>query len=137
MRNVLATMLLLFATSAMAGTNAGYEMGGRYARFDPVVSQHNQSGDLFRIEGHCQSSCTLFLGIRNVCIDRNATLLFHAAHDRSQNVSPPLTTHMLGAYNARLRNYVTANHYMDTLAFHSISGSDMIRMFGYRECPRK
>src|SRR5882762_3227188 len=87
MRNVLATMLLLFATSAIAGTNAGYEMGGRYARFDPVVSQHTQSGELFRIEGHCQSSCTLFLGIRNVCIDRNATLLFHAAHDRSQNVS--------------------------------------------------
>jgi hypothetical protein len=137
MRNVLATMLLLFATSAMAGTNAGYEMGGKYARFDPVVSQYNQSGELFRIEGHCQSSCTLFLSIRNVCIDRNATLLFHAAHDRSQNVSPSLTSHMLGAYNARLRNYVTANHYMDTLAFHSISGSDMIRTFGYRECPKK
>ena len=137
MRNVIAAMLLLLATSAMAGTNAGYEMGGRYARFDPVVSQYNQSGELFRIEGHCQSSCTLFLGIRNVCIDRNATLLFHAAHDRSQNVSPSLTSHMLGAYNARLRNYVTANHYMDTLAFHSISGSDMIRKFGYRECPKK
>jgi hypothetical protein len=137
MRNVLATMLLLFATSAIAGTNAGYEMGGRYARFDPVVSQHTQSGELFRIEGHCQSSCTLFLGIRNVCVDRNATLLFHAARDNSQNVSPSLTQHMLAAYNARLRNYVTANHYMDTLAFHSISGPDMIRKFGYRECPRR
>jgi hypothetical protein len=83
-------MLLLFATSAVAGNNAGYEYGGRYARFDPVVSQYNQSGQLFRIEGHCQSSCTLFLGIRNVCIDRNATLLFHAAHDRRGNPSPPL-----------------------------------------------
>jgi hypothetical protein len=137
MRNVLTAMLLLFATSAMAGNNAGYEMGGRYARFDPVVGQYNQSGEMFRIEGHCQSSCTLFLGIRNVCIDRNATLLFHAAHDNSQNVSPSLTQHMLAAYNARLRNYVTANRYMDTLAFHSISGSDMIRKFGYRECPKK
>jgi hypothetical protein len=136
-RNTLAAMLLLFATSATAGNNAGYEFGGRYARFDPVVSQYNQSGELFRIEGHCQSSCTLFLGIRNVCVDRNATLLFHAAHDRGGNPSPPLTTHMLDAYNARLRNYVTANRYMDTLAFHSISGSDMIRKFGYRECPRK
>jgi hypothetical protein len=136
-KNALAATMLLFTTAATAGNNAGYEFGGRYARFDPVVSQYNQSGELFRIEGHCQSSCTLFLGIRNVCIDRNATLLFHAAHDRSQNVSPSLTTHMLGAYNARLRNYVTANHYMDTLAFHSISGSDMIRKFGYRECPRK
>jgi hypothetical protein len=130
-------MLLLFATSAVAGSNAGYEYGGRYTRFDPVVSQYNQSGELFRIEGHCQSSCTLFLGIRNVCIDRNATLLFHAAHDRRGNPSPPLTTHMLDAYNGRLRNYVTANHYMDTLAFHSISGSEMTRKFGYRACPKQ
>jgi hypothetical protein len=136
-RSALVAMLLLFATPAISGTNAGYQMGGRYARFDPVVSQHNQSGELFRIEGHCQASCTLFLGIRNVCVDRNATLLFHAAHDRSRNVSPSLTSHMLGAYNARLRHYVTANHYMDTLEFHSISGGDMIRKFGYRECPKK
>jgi hypothetical protein len=137
MRYVVAIMVLLLPGSAMAGNNAGYEMGGRYVRFDPVVSQYNQSGELFRIEGHCQSSCTLFLGIRNVCVDRNATLLFHAAHDNSRNVSPSLTTHMLDAYNSSLRNYVTANHYMDTLAFHSISGRDMIQKFGYRACPGK
>jgi hypothetical protein len=136
-RCVIAAMLLLISTSAMAGNNAGFEMGGRYARFDPVVSQYNQSGELFRIEGHCQSSCTLFLGIRNVCVDRNATLLFHAAHDNNGNASPSRTTHMLAAYHASLRNYVTANHYMDTLEFHSIPGSDMIRKFGYRECPKK
>jgi hypothetical protein len=44
---------------------------------------------------------------------------------------------MLAAYNSSLRNYVTANHYMETLAFHSISGRDMIQKFRYRECPRK
>ena len=137
MRYMLIAVLLMFATPALSGTNAGYEMGGRYARFDPVVIQHNQSGELFRIQGHCQSSCTLFLGIRNVCIERNATLLFHAAHDNARNVSPSLTQHMLAAYNAGLRNFVTAHHYLDTLEFHSISGSDMIRKFGYRECPKK
>ena len=136
MRSAIVAMLLLFSTSAIAGNNAGYEMGGKYARFDPVVAQYNQSGELF-IEGHCQSACTLFLGIRNMCVDRNATLLFHSAHDNNRNVSPSLTTHMLGAYNSSLRNYVTANHYMDTLTFHSISGRDMIHKFGYRECPRK
>jgi hypothetical protein len=137
MRSALIAVLLAFTTPAMAGNKAGFEMGGRYARSDPVVRQHDQSGELFRIEGPCQSSCTLFLGIRNVCVDRNATLLFHAAHDRGRNVSPSLTSHMLGAYNASLRDYVTANHFMDTLAFHSISGRDMIRKFGYRECPKK
>jgi hypothetical protein len=137
MKSLVTAALLLFSTSAMAGSNAGYGMGGQFTRFDPVVSEYNQSGELFRIEGHCQSACTLFLGIRNVCVDRNATLLFHAGHDRNKNITASSTAHLLSAYNASLRDYVTANHYMDTLAFHSISGRDMIQKFGYRECPRK
>jgi hypothetical protein len=137
MKALIAAALLLFSASAMAGSNAGYGMGGQFTRFDPVVSEYNQSGELFRIEGHCQSSCTLFLGIRNMCVDRNATLLFHAGHDRNKNIMASATAHLLSAYNGRLRDYVTANHYLDTLAFHSISGRDMIRKFGYKECPRK
>jgi hypothetical protein len=50
---------------------------------------------LFTIDGHCQSSCTLFLTIRDVSVSRSATLLFHASHDRSGNVSPSNTVHML------------------------------------------
>jgi hypothetical protein len=137
-RGLIAVLALFVSAPAMAaGTTAGFEMGGRYRRFDPVVSQYNQSGELFRIDGHCQSSCTLFLAIRNVCISRSATLLFHAAHDRNGNASPANTEHMLAAYNPKLRDYLTSHHYMDTLAFHAISGTDMIRKFGYRECPRK
>jgi hypothetical protein len=117
MRNVIAATLLLFATSAMAGNNAGYELGGRFVRFDPVVSQYNFSGELFRIEGLCKSACTLFLSVRNVCVDRNAMLMFHAGHDTKRNITASATSHMLGAYNAKLRDYVMANHYMDTLAF--------------------
>jgi hypothetical protein len=137
-QTAVALMLLAAVHPALAaGTIAGFEMGGRYARFDPVVSQYNQSGELFRIDGHCQSSCTLFLAIRNVCISRGATLLFHASHDQNGNPSPSKTEHMLAAYNPQLREYVVSHHYMETLAFHAISGADMIRKFGYRECPRK
>jgi hypothetical protein len=134
---VAALSLLLVASPAIAaGSAAGFEMGGNYARFDPVVSQYNQSGELFRIDGHCQSSCTLFLAIRNVCVSRSATLLFHSAKDRSGAASPARTEHMLAAYNPRLRDYVVSHHYMETLDFHAISGRDIIQKFGYRECPR-
>jgi hypothetical protein len=136
MKSVITVMLMLLATSAFAGDNSGFEMGGRYGRFDPVVSQHNQSGELFRIRGHCQSSCTLFLAIRNVCVEPSAELLFHAAHDRAGNPSPELTRHMLAAYKPGLRQFVMSHHYMDTLEFHSISGGDIIRKFGYRACPK-
>jgi hypothetical protein len=135
MKKTIAALLLLFSAPVWAaGSSTPWAMGGNYSRFDPVVAQYNASGELFRIQGHCQSSCTLFLAIRNVCIEPSATLLFHSAHDRQRNPSPMLTQHMLAAYNAPLRNYVTSNHFMDTLAFHSISGRDMIRKFGYRQC---
>jgi hypothetical protein len=121
--------------SALAvGSSQPYGQGGWFEQFDPIVRQYNQSGEQFRIEGHCQSACTLFLGIRNVCIARSARLLFHAGHDRSRNISASATNHLMSAYNGKLRGYLVATHVMETLAFHTISGSDMISKFGYREC---
>ena len=137
MRIRLAAILLLISMPAMAGSSAGYGNGGRFTQFDPIVDYHNRTGELFRIEGHCQSACTLFLGIKNVCIDPGANLLFHAGHDRNRNINVSATQHFLNAYNSRLRAYLVANHYMDTLDFHAISGRDLIQKFGYRECRAK
>ena len=117
-----------------AGSSSAYGMGGQFSEFDPIVAQYNRSGEQFRIEGHCQSACTLFLAIRNVCIAPGAELAFHAGHDRVKNVTAWATSHMLNAYKPKLRSYVMANHFMDTLEFHTISGSEMIEKFGYRAC---
>ena len=74
---------LLTSIPALAvGSSQPYGRGGWFEQFNPIVRQYNQSGEEFRIEGHCQSACTMFLGIRNVCIVRSARLLFHAGHDR-------------------------------------------------------
>ena len=101
----------------------------------PVISQYNASGERFRIESHCQSACTMFLSIRNVCVTPGATLLFHAGGSMQKGIiSPSCTQQMLSTYNAALRQYVTDNHYMDTFAFHSISGSEIIKRFGYPAC---
>jgi len=67
-------------------------MGGNHWRFDPVASPYNQSGELLCIEGHCQSSFALFLAIRKVCINRSATPLFHADHDRTGAASPAIAS---------------------------------------------
>jgi hypothetical protein len=113
--------------------------GGQFPTFNAIISQYNQSGELFRIEGHCQSSCTMFLAIRNVCVDPDATLLFHAAltpRTMHQPPDPEKNQFMLSHYNAKLRNFVLANHYMDSFEFHAISGRDIIQRFGYRQCPQ-
>ena len=110
------------------------------AKFDAIIGQYNASGELFRIEGHCQSSCTMFLAIRNVCVDANANLLFHAslsARERDHAPYPEKNAHMASHYNSSLRAFVLANHYMDLFTFHPISGRDIIRKFGYRQCSKK
>jgi hypothetical protein len=131
MRAALALIMAFVSTSAMAaGSSEGYGGGGQPGPFLAIVQQYNQSGELFRIVGNCQSSCTLFLGIRNVCIEPGASLLFHAANN------PSNTALMRGSYNSRLSSYLDQHHALDTQEFIGISGIDMIRKFGYRRCPR-
>jgi hypothetical protein len=137
MKVLVGLVLTMISSAALAATSQGYGMGGWIEDFQPAIDRANASGELFRIQGHCQSNCTLFLGLRNVCVERSAQLLFHSGHDRQRNISAVSTNRMLSAYNASLRQYVVDNHYMDTLAFHAISGAAIIDKFGYRECPRK
>jgi hypothetical protein len=137
MRVLIGVAILSFLTAVPAfaiGSSQPYGRGGWFEQFDPIVRQYNQSGEQFRIEGHCQSACTVFLGIKNVCVTRSAQLLFHAGHDRQRNIKASATNHMMNHYNGKLRAYLTANRVMETLAFTTISGSDMIAKFGYREC---
>lgn len=126
-----------YADGSVSSLGMGY--GARdpaaFGRFLAVIQQYKASGERFRIDGHCQSACTMFLSIRNVCIAPGATLLFHAGGSMRKGIINPSTTQqMLGTYNAALRQYVTNNHFMDTFAFHPISGSEMIKRFGYPAC---
>ena len=43
---------------------------------------------------------------------------------------------MLNSYNAKLRNYLVSNGYVESFQFHTISGRDIIQKFGYRECKK-
>src|SRR5215469_11169518 len=88
---------------------------GEWPIFDAIVRQYNASRERFRINSHCQSACTIFLSIRNVCITPSAQLLFHAGGDPRTGIKHEWSTqHMLAAYKPALRRYVVQNHYMDT-----------------------
>jgi hypothetical protein len=123
-----AVIAAIAAMPAAAATSTPYAMGGRTKDFAVDVQKYRQSGERFRITGHCQSACTMFLALRNVCIEPSARLLFHAGN------TPDATRRMLNSYNGALRAYLTQRGAMDTPAFHTISGRDMIRRFGYRAC---
>jgi hypothetical protein len=117
------------------GMGMGAPDQAAFGRFLAVIQQYNASGERFRIDSHCQSACTMFLSIRNVCVTPGATLLFHAGGNMRKGILNPSTTQqMLSTYNAALRQYVSDNHFMDTFAFHPIPGSQIIRRFGYPAC---
>jgi hypothetical protein len=136
LRKILWLVLLSASAFSSAATFAQessmrFGMGGRTGQFGQVRQQMEATGQAFRIEGHCQSACTMFLKLRNVCVDPNAELLFHAGSNQKA------TQQMLNSYNGSLRSYLVANHYMETTTFHTISGQDIIRRFGYRACKPK
>jgi hypothetical protein len=128
-RICLTVLALCLAAPALAATSTPYSKGGRTKDFAVDVDQYRRSGELFRITGHCQSACTMFLSLRNVCIEPSARLLFHAAK------TPDGTRRMLNSYNSRLRGYLTERGIMQSPEFHTISGRTMISRFGYRACP--
>lgn len=136
---VCVTTLALGSSARADGSSLPYGRGGvPIPQMDQMIQEYNKKGELFRIEGGCRSSCTLFLAIRNVCVDPNATLEFHAYIGRpDQPVDPARNKRAASHYNSRLRSFVLANHYMDSWEFHAISGQDMIQKFGYRQCPGK
>ena len=117
------------ALPAIAATSTPYSKGGRTRDFAVDVQKYRQSGELFRIRAHCQSACTMFLSLPNACVEPSARLLFHTAK------TPQGTSDMINSYNGKLRAYLSARGAMDTPAFHTISGRDMISKFGYRRCP--
>jgi hypothetical protein len=126
-----------YADGSVSSLRMGYGAPSVYAfgQFQSVIQQYNASGERFRIDSHCQSACTMFLSIRNVCVTPGATLLFHAGGSRQKGIiSPYYTQQMLNTYNAALRRYVTDNHFMETFDFHPISGNEIIKRFGYPAC---
>jgi hypothetical protein len=123
------------SSSAFAGTSQGWGKGGPFGPYEAKIAQENSSGELFRIQGTCKSACTMFLGIRNVCVERSAQLMFHAGWDHGV-ITPAATARMTNTYNSALRQYVMSNHFMDTRDFHTIPGSVIINKFGYKECPK-
>jgi hypothetical protein len=123
------------ASLSSLGMGHGASTAAEFAQFQALVQKYNASGERFRIDTHCPSACTMFLGIHSVCIAPGATLAFHAGGSMKKGiVSPARTEQMLDTYNAALRQYVTANHFMDTFTFHPISGSELIKRFGYPAC---
>lgn len=116
------------------GMGHGAPSAEAFKQFQAAVQQYSASGERFRIDTHCPSACTMFLAVRNVCIAPTASLAFHAGGSPRRGIDPYFTGQMLSKYKPALRKYLVGNHYMETFEFHTISGDEMVRRFGYAAC---
>ena len=113
---------------SLSADSSDWSKGGSTQKFAADRARINAKGERFRITGHCQSACTMFLAAKKVCVEPSATLLFHAGNDATA------TKRMLDSYKPALRSYLVANKIMETKKFTTISGSTIISRFGYPKC---
>ena len=125
---VTAVMIATPAIPAFSADSTAWGKGGSTQKFAADRARINAKGERMRITGHCQSTCTMFLAARKVCVEPSANLLFHAGNDATA------TKRMLDSYNPALRRYLVANKRMETKAFTTISGNTIISRFGYPKC---
>jgi hypothetical protein len=126
---LLAAVVMLPAVAvALAADSRPYARGGRTIEFAKDVQKYNSTGERFRITGHGQSACTMFLAARGVCVEPSARLLFHAGDNETA------TRRMLNSYNGKLRSYLITNKIMATPTFTTIPGRVIIKRFGYKAC---
>ena len=80
-----------YADGSVSSLHMGYGApdAAAFAQVQSVIQQYNASGERFRIDSHCQSACTMFLSIRNVCVTSGATLLFHAGGSMQKGTISP------------------------------------------------
>src|SRR4051794_38829326 len=100
----LCAVMSLMWTSAVCVARTGYDAGGNIRAYAADVSRLNRTGAKKVISGVCASACTMYLGVKNMCIEPDAEVWFHAAHLPGEDRPDPLgSLQMLSYYPKKVR----------------------------------
>lgn len=122
---VLAPALAVCACQQSSFEPAG-DAGGNLRAYVAEVRRLNAEGASKAISGRCASACTIFLGVKNVCVAPTAQLLFHAAHFPNDTRPDPVgSLEMLSFYPPSIREWV-----IRTRALESVDFDDAKRLTG-------
>lgn len=130
--------LLAGAARTDAAEIAEADYGGPLAAYREEARRLDASGEELAIRGLCASACTIFLGLRRVCVAPQAVFWFHAARLPAEDAPDPVATlEMLSYYPAALRDWAIRTKALERVDFdaaHSLTGAELIRL-GARRCP--
>lgn len=135
-------LMLVALLAGVARTQAGEiveaDYGGPLAAYREAARRLDAAGEELAIRGLCASACTIFLGLRKLCVAPQAAFWFHAARlPESDAPDPDATLEMLSYYPAALRAWAIRTKALESVDFdaaHSLTGAALIRM-GARRCP--
>jgi hypothetical protein len=113
------------------------DSGGNIHAYAAAVDYLNNAGRKKAIVGVCVSACTMYLGVRKVCVDPEAELWFHAAHLPSNTRPDPAgSLIMLSHYPKHVRAWVIQVGALERTEWDGravLSGRQLIGM-GIRAC---
>lgn len=101
MSSTLATIFASTLLSFSAPENVRIDPGGSVADRMQQFERIERSGHLFRIDGMCISACTMYLGLKNVCVAPRTVLGFHSSY----------TSNGLSASPSKYGNAVVMSYY--------------------------
>lgn len=135
-----ATGLALAVAASLAGSHAqayweSFDGGGRVGDYLDLVSSANSSGSRIEIAGVCASACTMKLGARNVCVNADAQLWFHAARNPDGRVNQLGTLLMEQQYPSSIRAWASRSGALVSTQFTVMSGAQAIAL-GVPSCQR-
>jgi len=125
------TLLMAVLVSAPSSARAG-DLGGNLLTYTAQVDRLNREKREKRISGVCASACSVFLGVRRVCIERDAQVWFHSAYQpASMRPDPTGTLVMLSYYPRRVRRWAIQTRALERTtwsAAHMLTGEQLIQM---------
>jgi hypothetical protein len=104
-----------------------FDGGGSVMKYYNEVIDYNKHNKSFAIRGVCASSCTMKLGIKNICIEPDAILMFHQASigEKRSEYGSKL---MLNMYPKKIQKWVIKHKALETNELTSLTGNEAISM---------
>jgi hypothetical protein len=135
-----AALLALFSLPAPAAGPAlviRSDRGGLMEARSNQIRQLRATGQRVELRGICYSSCTMYLGLPNVCVAPTAKFGFHGPSWYGAALEPPDFEYwsqlMARSYREPLRSWFLRTGRHRTSGYYRMNGTDLIRM-GYSRC---
>jgi len=115
-------LLSIFASAFLsfsAPENVRIDPGGSIADRMQQIERIEKSGTLFRIDGMCISACTMYLGLKSVCVAPRTVLGFHSSYTQSPLGRPEPSKYgnavVMSYYPEKIRKWVQEKKVFDSL----------------------